>query len=109
MAAPSWKSKIGANLHLNFGNPCIQLKKTGFAALLRTWSMTVIMKVDLVGPVRRGLATGINEAAGYGALALTALLTGAVLYAFYSRLRPSREEEHRPLPFPRPQDLQALP
>jgi MFS family permease len=36
----------------------------------------VIMKIDLVGPVRRGLATGINEAAGYGALAFTALVTG---------------------------------
>jgi MFS family permease len=41
-----------------------------------TWSTTVIMKIDLVGPVRRGLATGINEAAGYGALAFTALVTG---------------------------------
>ena len=37
-----------------------------------TWSTTVIMKIDLIGPVRRGLATGINEAAGYGALAFTA-------------------------------------
>ena len=34
------------------------------------------MKIDLVGPVRRGLATGINEAAGYGAVAFTALATG---------------------------------
>ena len=41
-----------------------------------TWSTTVIMKIDLVGPVRRGLATGINEAAGYGAVAFTALVTG---------------------------------
>jgi MFS family permease len=41
-----------------------------------TWSTTVIMKIDLVGPVRRGLATGMNEAAGYGAVAFTALVTG---------------------------------
>ncbi|HEY8801258.1 MAG TPA: MFS transporter [Candidatus Limnocylindrales bacterium] len=43
-----------------------------------TWSTTVIMKIDLVGPARRGLAMGLNEAAGYGAVALTALLTGAI-------------------------------
>ncbi|MDA8197375.1 MAG: MFS transporter [Actinomycetota bacterium] len=41
-----------------------------------TWSMTVNMKIDLVGPRQRGLATGINEAAGYGAVGLTALITG---------------------------------
>src|SRR5687767_8346143 len=43
-----------------------------------TWSTTVIMKIDLVGPARRGLAMGLNEAAGYGALALAALLTGYI-------------------------------
>lgn len=43
-----------------------------------TWSTTVIMKIDLVGPARRGLALGLNEAAGYGALAITALLTGFI-------------------------------
>ena len=41
-----------------------------------TWSTTVIMKIDLVGPIRRGLATGLNEAAGYVAVAMTALATG---------------------------------
>ena len=41
-----------------------------------TWSTTVIMKIDLVGPARRGLAMGLNEAAGYGAVAITALATG---------------------------------
>lgn len=41
-----------------------------------TWSTTVVMKIDLVGPARRGLAMGLNEAAGYGAVALTALATG---------------------------------
>ncbi|MGX5819281.1 MFS transporter [Chitinophaga lutea] len=40
------------------------------------WSMTVNMKIDLVGPRRRGFAMGLNEAAGYGAVGLTALLTG---------------------------------
>jgi MFS family permease len=41
-----------------------------------TWSTTVIMKIDLVGPARRGYAMGLNEAAGYGAVAITALATG---------------------------------
>jgi len=41
-----------------------------------TWSTTVIMKIDLVGPRQRGLAMGLNEFAGYGALAATALATG---------------------------------
>ena len=43
-----------------------------------TWSTTVIMKIDLVGPARRGLAMGLNEAAGYGAVAVTALATGFI-------------------------------
>ena len=42
------------------------------------WSMTVLMKIDLVGPRRRGLALGLNESAGYLGLALTAALTGAL-------------------------------
>jgi predicted MFS family arabinose efflux permease len=41
-----------------------------------TWSTTVIMKIDLAGPERRGLAMGLNESAGYGAVEVTALLTG---------------------------------
>jgi MFS family permease len=52
-----------------------------------TWSMTVIMKIDLVGSTRRGLAMGLNEAAGYGAVALTALATGAI--AAEAGLRPA--------------------
>jgi MFS family permease len=43
-----------------------------------TWSTTVIMKIDLAGPARRGLAMGLNEAAGYGAVAVTALATGFI-------------------------------
>lgn len=41
-----------------------------------TWSTTVIMTIDLVGPAQRGLAMGLNEAAGYGAVAVTSLLAG---------------------------------
>jgi MFS family permease len=41
-----------------------------------TWSMTVVMKIDLVGPRRRGLALGLNESAGYGGVALAAGLSG---------------------------------
>ncbi|MFD8595701.1 MFS transporter [Kitasatospora sp. NPDC059646] len=51
-----------------------------------TWSTTVIMKIDLVGPARRGLAMGLNEAAGYLAVAVTATATGAV--AAHWGLRP---------------------
>ena len=43
-----------------------------------TWSTTVIMKIDLAGPARRGFAMGLNEAAGYGAVAVTALATGYI-------------------------------
>jgi len=43
-----------------------------------TWSTTAIMKIDLVGPSKRGLALGLNEAAGYGAVAIAALVTGAI-------------------------------
>ena len=51
-----------------------------------TWSTTVIMKIDLVGPARRGLAMGLNEAAGYGAVAVAALATGYI--AAHAGLRP---------------------
>jgi MFS family permease len=51
-----------------------------------TWSTTVIMKIDLVGPKQRGLAMGLNEAAGYGAVAVTALATGFI--AARAGLRP---------------------
>ncbi len=63
MWAPSWGWVIAANVLLGVNQ--------GLA-----WSTTVIMKIDLVGPARRGLAMGFNEAAGYGAVALTALATG---------------------------------
>jgi MFS family permease len=53
-----------------------------------TWSTTVIMKIDLVGPARRGFAMGLNEAAGYGALALTAFVTGLIAQQWGLRPEP---------------------
>ncbi|MFJ8849307.1 MFS transporter [Streptomyces sp. NPDC102437] len=61
--APSWGWVVAANVLLGLNQGL-------------TWSMTVNMKIDLVGPSRRGLATGLNEAAGYTAVGATALLTG---------------------------------
>jgi predicted MFS family arabinose efflux permease len=46
------------------------------------WSTTVIMKVDLVGPKQRGLATGVNEFAGYIAVAISASATGYLAAAY---------------------------
>jgi len=63
--APSWGWVIAANVLLGMNQGL-------------TWSTTVIMKIDLVGPHRRGLAMGLNEAAGYGGVALTALATGFI-------------------------------
>jgi MFS family permease len=53
-----------------------------------TWSTTVIMKIDLAGPERRGLAMGLNEFAGYFAVALSALATGHVAAAYGLRPQP---------------------
>jgi MFS family permease len=61
--APSWGWIVGANVLLGVSQ--------GLA-----WSMTVIMKIDLVGPKSRGLAVGLNEFAGYLTVGLTAFLTG---------------------------------
>ncbi len=61
--APSWGWIVAANALLGINQ--------GFA-----WSMTVIMKVDLVGPKSRGLAVGLNEFAGYLSVGVTAFLTG---------------------------------
>lgn len=65
MWAPSWWWIVVANVLLGVNQGL-------------SWSMTVIMKIDLVGPQRRGFALGINEAAGYGAVAATAAATGYV-------------------------------
>ena len=72
--APSWSWVIVANVLLGISQGL-------------TWSTTVVMKIDLVGPARRGLAMGLNEAAGYGAVAVTALATGYL--AQYYGLRPA--------------------
>jgi MFS family permease len=52
------------------------------------WSAAVIMKIDLVGPRRRGLATGLNEAAGYAAVALAALVSSEAGARFGLRSAP---------------------
>jgi MFS family permease len=53
-----------------------------------TWSMTVIMKIDLVGPRRRGLALGLNEFAGYLAVGIMAWLTGEIAARYSLRPQP---------------------
>jgi MFS family permease len=67
--APSWWFIVAANLLLGVNQ--------GLA-----WSMTVVMKIDLAGPHRRGLALGLNEAAGYLGVAATAFLTGALAASY---------------------------
>jgi MFS family permease len=61
--APNWGWVIAANVLLGVNQGL-------------TWSMTVNMKIDLIGPARRGVALGINETAGYLGVAITALATG---------------------------------
>lgn len=72
---PSWNWILFANILLGVSQ--------GFA-----WSMTVNMKIDLVGKKSRGLAMGLNEAAGYGAVGLTALLTGYLASQYGLRPEP---------------------
>jgi MFS family permease len=52
------------------------------------WSTTVIMKIDLVGPKRRGLAMGLNEFAGYFAVSLAALASGYIAASYGLRPAP---------------------
>jgi len=70
--APSWAWVVAANVLLGINQ--------GLA-----WSMTVVMKIDLVGPKRRGFALGLNEAAGYGGVALAAALSGWLASEFAAR------------------------
>jgi MFS family permease len=63
--APSWTWVVVANALLGVNQGL-------------TWSMTVVMKIDLVGPRRRGFALGLNEAAGYGGVAIAAAVSGWV-------------------------------
>jgi MFS family permease len=70
--APSWGWVVAANVLLGVNQ--------GLA-----WSMTVVMKIDLVGPKRRGLALGLNESAGYGGVALAAGVSGLLAASFAAR------------------------
>ena len=75
MWAPSWDWIVTANVLLGINQ--------GLA-----WSTTVIMSIDLAGARRRGLAMGLNEFAGYVAVALSALATGYIAQAFGLRPEP---------------------
>jgi MFS family permease len=70
--APSWSWIVAANVLLGVNQ--------GLA-----WSMTVVMKVDLAGPARRGLALGLNESAGYLGVAASAFATGALAGSYAPR------------------------
>ncbi len=73
--APTWGWVVAANVLLGINQ--------GLA-----WSTTVLMKIDLVGPERRGTAMGLNEAAGYGAVAVAAWGTGLLAEAYGLRPAP---------------------
>jgi len=75
MWAPGWNWILVANLLLGMSQGL-------------TWSTTVIMKIDLVGPTRRGLAMGLNECAGYVAVAASALATGWIAARYGIRPQP---------------------
>jgi MFS family permease len=75
MYAPSWEWIVAANVLLGANQ--------GLA-----WSMTVVMKIDLVGPQGRGLAVGLNEFAGYLAVGATAFLTGYLASVYGLRPEP---------------------
>lgn len=75
MLAPSWGWVVFANALLGINQGLC-------------WSTTVIMKIDLVGPARRGLAMGLNEAAGYGAVSLAALASGYLAATYALRPQP---------------------
>jgi MFS family permease len=75
MWAPSWNFVLLANVLLGVSQGL-------------TWSTTVIMKIDLTGPERRGLAMGLNEFAGYMAVAGSALATGHIAALYGLRPQP---------------------
>ena len=75
MWAPSWNGILFANMLLGVSQGL-------------TWSTTVIMKIDLVGARQRGLAMGLNEFAGYAALAASALATGWIAAHYGVRPQP---------------------
>ena len=73
--APNWGWVLLANVFLGINQGL-------------SWSTTVMMKIDLVGPQRRGLAMGLNEAAGYGAVAVTSLIAGHLAQQYGLRPAP---------------------
>jgi MFS family permease len=73
--APSWDWIVAANILLGLNQGL-------------TWSMAVIMKIDLAGPRQRGLAVGLNEFAGYLTVGLTALATGYLASVYGLRPAP---------------------
>jgi MFS family permease len=75
MFAPDWNWIIAANVLLGINQ--------GLA-----WSSTVVMKIDLVGEKQRGLAMGLNEFAGYIAVAVVAFLTGWIASEYGARPYP---------------------
>jgi MFS family permease len=75
MWAPTWNWVLFANLLLGVSQGL-------------TWSTTIIMKIDLVGSKQRGLAMGLNEFAGYVALAVSALATGWIAARYGVRPQP---------------------
>jgi MFS family permease len=75
MWAPDWNWILAANALLGVSQGL-------------TWSTTVIMKIDLVGPKNRGLAMGLNEFAGYAAVAASALATGWIAARYGLRPQP---------------------
>jgi MFS family permease len=75
MWGPSWKWIVAANVLLGVSQGL-------------TWSLTVIMKIDLVGPKRRGLAMGVNEFSGYIAVATSAFATGWIAARYGLRPQP---------------------
>lgn len=75
IAAPAWDWVVAANLLLGVNQGLC-------------WSMTVVMKVDLVGPARRGLALGINEFSGYVAVGVSAIVATEIAAATALRPQP---------------------
>jgi MFS family permease len=73
--APSWGWVVFANVLLGINQGLC-------------WSTTVIMKIDLMVPTRRGLAMGLNEAAGYGAVSLAAIAAGYLAATYALRPQP---------------------
>ncbi len=73
--APTWGWVVAANVFLGINQGLC-------------WSMTVVMKIDLVGPKRRGLAMGLNEFAGYGAVAVAAWACAELASSYGLRIAP---------------------